>query len=116
MRRLLVAVAALAVAWGGVAAAQVHVRGYTRKDGTYVQPHERSSPNGTTADNYSTRGNINPYTGEAGTKNPDPPRSYYYSPPPASPRPTATCRDGSTSYSQSASGTCSGHGGVAQWY
>jgi hypothetical protein len=28
---------------------------------------------------------------------------------------TAQCRDGSYSYSQSRSGTCSGHGGVASW-
>jgi len=49
--------------------AQVHVRGYTKKDGTYVAPHTRSSPNGTKADNYSTKGNVNPYTGKQGTKN-----------------------------------------------
>lgn len=53
------------------AAAQVAVRGYTRRDGTYVAPHYRSSPNGTTADNYSTRGNTNPFTGERGTRSPD---------------------------------------------
>jgi hypothetical protein len=29
--------------------------------------------------------------------------------------PTATCRDGSVSYSASRSGTCSHHGGVATW-
>ncbi|ODU00581.1 MAG: hypothetical protein ABS81_23240 [Pseudonocardia sp. SCN 72-86] len=28
---------------------------------------------------------------------------------------TATCKDGTSSYSQHRSGTCSGHGGVAQW-
>jgi hypothetical protein len=28
---------------------------------------------------------------------------------------TAQCRDGAYSYSQHRSGTCSGHGGVAQW-
>ena len=28
---------------------------------------------------------------------------------------TATCRDGTTSYSQNRSGTCSYHGGVASW-
>jgi hypothetical protein len=28
---------------------------------------------------------------------------------------TARCRDGIYSYSQHASGTCSGHGGVARW-
>jgi len=29
--------------------------------------------------------------------------------------PTAKCRDGSFSYSTTRSGTCSGHGGVAEW-
>ena len=29
---------------------------------------------------------------------------------------TAKCVDGTTSSSQSCSGTCSGHGGVAQWF
>lgn len=33
-------------------AADVHVRGYTRSDGTRVAPHVRSAPNGTRADNY----------------------------------------------------------------
>jgi len=28
---------------------------------------------------------------------------------------TAVCRDGTYSYSQNRRGTCSGHGGVAQW-
>ncbi|KAA2266180.1 DUF3761 domain-containing protein [Solihabitans fulvus] len=28
---------------------------------------------------------------------------------------TARCRDGEYSFSQHRSGTCSGHGGVAQW-
>ena len=44
------------------------VRGYTRADGTYVAPHMQTNPNGTTSDNYSTRGNTNPYTGLPGTK------------------------------------------------
>ena len=48
--------------------ADVYVQGYTKSDGTYVQGHYRSSPNGTTSDNYSTKGNINPYTGDYGTK------------------------------------------------
>lgn len=49
----------------------VHVHGYTKKDGTYVAPHERSAPNGTKSDNWSTKGNVNPYTGKEGTKNPN---------------------------------------------
>jgi len=43
---------------------------YTRKDGTYVAPHYRSSPNDTKMDNWSTRGNTNPYTGQPGTRDP----------------------------------------------
>lgn len=52
--------------------AQVQVHGYTKRDGTYVAPHERTAPNHTVLDNYSTKGNVNPYTGKPGTKNPDP--------------------------------------------
>lgn len=47
------------------------VRGYTRRDGTYVAPHHATNPNGTRADNWSTRGNINPFTGRLGTRSPD---------------------------------------------
>jgi hypothetical protein len=38
------------------ALAQVHVNGYHRKDGTYVQPHIRSSPDGTKSNNYGSGG------------------------------------------------------------
>ena len=58
--------AALAV--GGLASADTYVRGYTRSNGTYVQGHYRSSPNSTVTDNWSYRGNSNPYTGERGTR------------------------------------------------
>jgi len=44
------------------------VSGYYRKNGTYVNSYHATNPNGTRNDNYSTRGNINPYTGEPGTK------------------------------------------------
>lgn len=50
---------------------QVRVKGYYRKNGTYVQPHVRSNPNRTKSDNWSTKGNVNPYTGKKGTKNVD---------------------------------------------
>ena len=53
------------------ALADVYVNGYYRKDGTYVQPHHRSDPNNTKDDNWSSKGNKNPYTGEEGTKDPD---------------------------------------------
>lgn len=54
----------------GSVVADVRVRGHFRKDGTYVAPHMRSSPNSTTLDNWSTKGNINPYTGQVGNKTP----------------------------------------------
>jgi hypothetical protein len=46
------------------------VRPYVTQQGTYVQPHVQTNPNRTQLDNYSTRGNINPYTGQIGTRTP----------------------------------------------
>lgn len=57
------------------------VRGYYRKDGTYVNSYQRSTPNRTVTDNYSFKGNVNPYTGKTGDnyyKNS--PSSPYYNP------------------------------------
>lgn len=45
--------------WQSSAIADTRVNGYYRSNGTYVQPYYRSDPNGTTNDNYSTRGNVN---------------------------------------------------------
>jgi len=57
--------------WQDIAfAGDVHVRGHYRKDGTYVRPHMRSSPDGNVFNNWSTKGNVNPYTGKTGTKDP----------------------------------------------
>jgi hypothetical protein len=47
-----------------------YVQPYTRQDGTYVQGHQQTNPNNTQLDNYGTRGNVNPYTGEIGTRTP----------------------------------------------
>lgn len=69
MKRLLLAAGALMML-ATTASADQSVRGYTRRDGTYVQPHMRTTPNATPFDNYSTRGNVNPYTGQPGTKDP----------------------------------------------
>lgn len=42
------------------------VSGYTRANGTVVQSYHRTAPDSTLYNNYSTRGNINPYTGQSG--------------------------------------------------
>jgi hypothetical protein len=44
--------------------------GYTRQNGTYVQPYYQTNPNSTQYDNYSTRGNYNPHNGSYGTRTP----------------------------------------------
>jgi hypothetical protein len=46
------------------------VQGYTTSSGTYVQPHQQTNPNSTQRDNYGATGNVNPYTGTVGTRNP----------------------------------------------
>ena len=68
MRTLILAFAAIASV--ETAVADTYVRGHIRNDGTYVQPHHRTNPNNSTLDNFSTRGNTNPYTGHSGTVDP----------------------------------------------
>lgn len=48
--------------------ADVYVRGYSRGNGTYVQPHYRSNPDGNLNNNWSTYPNVNPHTGRMGTR------------------------------------------------
>jgi hypothetical protein len=44
------------------------VRGYTKRNGTYVAPYRATKPDRTQRNNYSTKGNLNPYTGKRGTR------------------------------------------------
>lgn len=47
------------------------VRGYIKPStGRYVAPHFKTTPNHTKIDNFSTKGNYNPFTGKKGTVNP----------------------------------------------
>lgn len=64
------------------ASAQVYHQGYFRQNGTYVQPHYQSAPDSTPLNNYSTQGNVNPYTGQQGTVNPYAPKPLYPAPAP----------------------------------
>jgi len=52
----------------GAKAAHEHVSGYTTKRGTYVHGYDRSTRDSTKTNNWSTKGNVNPETGKAGTK------------------------------------------------
>jgi hypothetical protein len=66
--RKVIMIGLLSIAVGAATAAQVD--GHVRQDGTYVPPHYRTNPNDSRLDNYSTQGNVNPYTGQAGTVDP----------------------------------------------
>ena len=52
----------------GSAFANTPVRSYVKKNGTYIRQHHKTSPDHTQRNNYSTKGNVNPYTGKPGTK------------------------------------------------
>ena len=43
------------------------VNGYTTRNGRWVSGYNRSNRNYTVTDNYSYKGNVNPYTGTIGT-------------------------------------------------
>ena len=51
-------------------ARSVRVKSSITKTGKYRPSHMRTSPNRTKMDNWSTKGNVNPYTGKKGNKNP----------------------------------------------
>src|SRR4030095_16742755 len=77
LRRFIVAAATVAalltpalIAPSEALACDTYVSGYYRSDGAYVWGHCRSCANNTTWDNWTTKGNYNPYTGEPGYRSP----------------------------------------------
>ena len=70
VRLVLLAVAG-AMLLPAIAAAQVYVSPYMRRDGTEVQGHYRSAPDSNPYNNYTYPGNTNPYTGRVAPGNPD---------------------------------------------
>ena len=52
------------------AESMTRVKGYQKKSGTQVAPHNRTNPDNSKFNNYSSKGNTNPYTGKKGTKDP----------------------------------------------
>lgn len=70
MKRLLL-IAVVATVSLHVVAANHAVKGYVKKDGTYVEPTVATNPNSSKLDNYSTKGNTNPVSGKDGTVDPN---------------------------------------------
>ncbi|MGC9610611.1 MAG: DUF3761 domain-containing protein [Minisyncoccia bacterium] len=71
-----------------------------------------SQPTSTTSSNSSNLSNNNTYVNSAGNTVHSPAYTENGSAPTNA---SAQCRDGTYSFSQSRSGTCSHHGGVAKW-
>lgn len=71
MKKLyIVALIAIGATSPALAQGQHYVQGYTRSNGTYVAPHYQTNPDASRANNWSAQGNVNPYTGQAGTVDP----------------------------------------------
>jgi hypothetical protein len=67
MKKAFLFIVFLFAAANSFAQSTVYVQGYTRTNGTYVQGHYRTAPDATITNNWSTVGNVNPYTGKPGT-------------------------------------------------
>lgn len=106
--------------------AEVEVRGYFRKDGTYVPAHRRTAPDRSVDNNWTTVGSINPYTGKPGTKSWFA-RNWWIFPAVGAVIGTSfflrsrsgggggfgiPCNDGTVSQAQNRQGACSHHGGI----
>lgn len=52
----------------GSKSSSTRVRGYTTRSGHHVNSYHRTTRDSTQRNNYSTRGNYNPYTGKTGTR------------------------------------------------
>ncbi len=67
MKKTIFLAGALVVGWLSVAAAEVWVDPSTRKEGTHVQGHYRSNPDGNDYRNWPDPRNANPYSGKPAT-------------------------------------------------
>ena len=52
----------------GSKSSATHVHAYTKKDGTYVEPHQRTTADKKFENNYTTKGNQNSATGKDGSR------------------------------------------------
>jgi len=69
MKSIALFLAAFAISISASAAGSHSVKGHVTKKGVYVAPSRATSPDKTRSNNYSNKGNVNPYSGKKGTKN-----------------------------------------------
>ena len=70
MKKLIAAAILFSALFAGAqtASADVYVNGYRNQNGNYVQPHHRTYTDVNPNNNYSHRGNYNPWTGQPGDR------------------------------------------------
>lgn len=61
---------AIMVAFPAMAQNSHYVQPHYRSNGTYVEGYQATNPNRNQYDNYSSQGNVNPYTGQQGPRAP----------------------------------------------
>lgn len=70
MKSIIAIAVACILSIGSAGATSNHaVRAHVTKKGVYVAPSRATNPNRQKSDNWSQKGNVNPYTGKKGTKN-----------------------------------------------
>ena len=70
MKKLIICLGIGLLASSAGARGSHYTRSYIRHNGSFVMGHHSTNPDRTRLNNWSTRGNVNPYTGRVGTVNP----------------------------------------------
>ena len=68
MKKLAFALSFSLIGFLGYSQTSTYVNPYVKKNGTVIEGYNKTLPNNTNINNYSTQGNTNPYTGSQGTK------------------------------------------------
>lgn len=77
MNKLLLIAMFICLSISPASARNTQVKPYSRSNGSFVMPHNRTAPDNKVFNNYSAKGNINPYTGKMGTVDPYATRTPY---------------------------------------
>ena len=67
MKKLLTLIA-FCLTIGTASTQSIYVSPYVKSNGTYVGGHHRSKADGNFYNNWTTKGNVNPFTGSRGTR------------------------------------------------
>ena len=78
-KALIPLLAVLTLATSAFAQGYHYVQPHVRSNGSFVQPHYQTNPDRSFGNNWSTMGNVNPFTGQQGYRTQPSSRSIYNS-------------------------------------